>query len=114
MFMVCYCLLKDKNTKKQNKKTEIKICIRLYMHKIICGMIDENRRKQRLPLGRSSGWLGLGGRDTFFFLHFFLHLSNFEPCKFVTYSKNKYFFGSERKRKKKKKGPSGCHVDNGF
>lgn len=59
------------------------------MHKIISGMIDENRRKQCLPLGRSSARLGLGGRDTFFFIYFLSHLLNFESCKFVTYSKNR-------------------------
>ena len=46
---------------------EIKVCTDLYMHKIISGMIDENRRKQCLPLGSSAG-LGLGGRDIFFLL----------------------------------------------
>ena len=49
------------------KKKEIKVCTDLYMHKIISGMIDENRRKQCLPLGSSAG-LGLGGRDIFFLL----------------------------------------------
>ena len=56
-----------------------------------------------MPASGVEFWLaGPGGRDTFFFLHSFSHLLNFEPCKFVTYSKNKYFFGSERNKIKEK------------
>ena len=43
--LVCYCLPFF------FFKKEIKVCTDLYMHKIISGMIDENRRKQCLPLG---------------------------------------------------------------
>lgn len=52
------------------------------------------------------------------FLYFFV-LSDFELCKFVTYSKKyKYCFGKQKGKKERQKrtrraGPSGCFVDSG-
>lgn len=85
----------------------------LVMHKILCGRIDGNRRLQCLPGGGAlAGWDWVGGILSSFYIFSctfqILSHANLSPIQKI----NKYFFGSERK--KKKKGPSGSLVDNGF